>query len=258
MDKNKKPIIVYWAVDEDTKRQYDHTLLDLKPKALISEINSYRPKNKYIPTTTNNIPPNPGDYQACSALHTLVKNVYVMRSPFNVNVSFTTQGQIIRPNVGPGFINPLDFFHERISSIEGAVSADYMFSQVFFCEEPLQVKLTPPYMHKTSQPEYGFVCSGQFDIGSWFRPFTFIYQLWKGKKEINIMQGEPIAYFHFETDRNIEFKEFVLDEDLVQMMQACVTHKTYKPFQKMEDLYKTFFNTNMNKKVIKSIKSNLI
>lgn len=258
MGNSQKPITVYWAVDEDTKRQYDHTLLDLKPKSLLSEVNSYRPKNKHIPITSDGQAPAPGDYQACSAFHTVVDNVYVMRSPFDVSVSLTTQGQIIRPQVGQDFINPLDFFYERISSIEGGFSVDYMLSQVFFCEEPLNVTLTPPYMHQTSQPEYGFICSGKFDISAWFRPFTLIYQLWKGKREIKIMQGEPIAYFHFETERPIKFQEFVLTPELVQMLQACMNHKRFRPFQKMENLYNTFFNTGMNKKVLKAIKANII
>lgn len=258
MGNSKKPIIVYWAVDEDVKRQYAHTLLDLRPKSLLSEINSYRPKKEYVPVTATGQYPNPGGYQACAAVHTLVDNVFVMRSPFDINVSFTTQGQLIHSAVGQTFVNPTDYFHERISSIEGAFSADYMFSQVFFCEESLQVKMTPPYMHKTSQPEYGFLCGGQFDIGAWFRPFTFIYQLWKGKREIYIKQGEPIAYFHFETDRPIEFREFVLTQDLMDMMNACTNHKKFKPYQKMADLYALFFKTGMNKKVLKAIKTNLI
>jgi hypothetical protein len=247
----KKPIVVYWSPDSLPSRQGNMVLLDMKPIPLMNEIRNRRMKNFLIPP--NPIKPlTPGNYQLCAALHTLVENMFVIKAPFDADIRLMEDGSI-DPSC-----KYADWFGERIPSIENTFSIDFDYSSYFFSEEPLIVELTPPYMHQTSQPEYGFLSSAQMDISSWFRGFVLIYQLWENKRHVTFKAGEPIAYLNFKTDRPIIFKEFKVTEELLNLSFSCTNYKNFIPFIPMEQLYELFNKTSMKKRVLEEIKKNLV
>ena len=129
---------------------------------------------------------------------------------------------------------------------------------MFFSEEPLDLTITPPYMHKTKQAQQGFISAVSFDISSWFRPYVLIYQLWEGVDTITIEEDEPIAYLKFNTEKKVVFKPFKLTLELESQTNACLDHKHTKPHQSMEELYDRFHRTGMHKRVLKEIKENVI
>jgi hypothetical protein len=250
--KNKKdPIIVYWSPDSLPFRQGQMTLLDMKPVPVMNEIRNRRTKNIKVPLTPSR-EITPGNYQLCSALHTHTENMFMIKAPFDADIKLTEDGSIETS------CKYADWFGERISSIENTFSIDFDYSLYLFSEEELLVELTPPYMHKTSQPEYGFLSSVQIDISSWFRGFVLIYQLWENKRNVFFKAGEPIGYLRFKTDRPIIFKEFKVTEELLGLAGACLNYKNIIPFIPMEKLYELFHKTSMKKRVLQEIKKNTI
>ncbi len=252
MKKDKKnPIIVYWSPDSLTFRQGQMVLLDMKPIPLINEIRNRRLKNFSFPLSPIK-QLTPGNYQLCAALHTHTKNVFMIKAPFDADIKLMEDGSI---DPSCKYAN---WFGERIPSIENTFSVDFDYSSFFFSEEPLLVELTPPYMHQTSQPEYGFLSSAQIDISSWFRGFVLIYQLWENKRNVTFKAGEPIGYLNFKTDRPIIFKEFKVTEELVSLSSSCTNYKNIIPFTPMQELYELFNKTSMKKRVLEEIKKNLV
>ena len=251
IDKNKEPIVVYWSPEAILEKQNQQILLDIKPKPLMSDILKRRAINPKTPKNAIFTQFGTG-YHECMALHELIDNAYVIRSPFDASITLDETGSVIQD--GKRHL----WFMDRTTSIQNAFSVDFDLSYFFFCEEPLEVSITPPYLHQTHQPEYGFISSVKWDISSWFRGFILIYQLWEGKNKIYFEENEPLAYLHFHTDRKIIFKEFKLTKEIIDIGFACTTHKHILPFQPMKKLYKRFNSTSIKKRLSNEIKNNLI
>jgi hypothetical protein len=246
----QKPIIVYWAPEAILEKEHQQLLLEMPLIPVMSHIQK-RKNKKLVLKGHNQEDPLGNGYQMCTALHELSENLYYIKAPFDVNVSFNEDGSIIDGHYS-------GWFQQRHSSIDGAISADFHFSYMFFCEEKLEVSLTPPYLHQTSQPEYGFVSAVKWDISSWFRPHILIYQLWKNKKNIHFKKDEALAYLKFETSRPVIFKQYKLTQEILNISNACLSHKFIIAFQPIQDLYKRFNQSGMNKRLIAEIKKNLI
>jgi hypothetical protein len=246
----QKPIIVYWAPEAILQREHQQILLEMPLLPVIKDIQKRRNK-KIVSAGINREDPHGNGYQMCTALHELSKNLYYIKAPFDVDVSFTEDGSMI-------YGDHYGWFKERVSSIDNALSADFDFSYMLFSEEKLDVSITPPYLHQTSQPEYGFICAVKWDISSWFRPHILIYQLWKNKKRIHFKKDEALAYLKFETSRPIVFKEYKITEEILSILDSCLKHKFIVPFQQMESLYRRFTQTSIKKRLIAEIKKNVI
>jgi hypothetical protein len=251
MGKNKEPIIVYWAPEASLEKEHQQVMLENSLKPVILDIQKRRNK-EYFGKSDNSEDSLGNFYHMCTALHELTKNLFYIKAPFDVNVEFDEYGKIKDGQMySRWFIN-------RLTSLQGGVSADFNINFMFFCEESLKVSITPPYLHQTSQPEYGFVSSVKWDIGSWFRPFIVIYQLWENKSSIYFKQDEPIAYLKFETDREIIFKEYMVNETILKIADSCLKHKFILPFESLDRLYSRFTQTSLKKRLLHEIKSNLV
>jgi hypothetical protein len=240
---NKNTITVYYAPYALLELENQQVLLDVKPVSLMSEI--HKRKN----TSSGSF--MTGEYQACTALHELAKNIFVLKCPFDANVELEEDGRIKSTN-RPGW------FIERNSTINENKCVDIDLSYLFFCDESLDMSFTPPYMHKTQQHKYGFIASVKYNIGYWFRPTISVFQLWDNINEIKINENEPFAYLHFHTNKKIKLKEFKLTSEVLNLTNTCVRHKYIIPFQSLEKLYDRFVRTGMRKRVLAEIKKNTI
>jgi len=250
IETEEEEVVVYWAPHAHLSKQHHQILLDIQPKSLMGEIQRRRARYPKQPPSVEQ--PYPGEYQSCSALHTLTHNMFVIKAPFSAEIKLDSKG-VIREGQKYG-----RWFKERISSLQNAYAIDFDLSYMFFSEEPLDLTITPPYMHKTKQAQQGFISAVSFDISSWFRPYVLIYQLWEGVDTITIEEDEPIAYLKFNTEKKVVFKPFKLTLELESQTNACLDHKHTKPHQSMEELYDRFHRTGMHKRVLKEIKENVI
>jgi hypothetical protein len=251
MGKKKEPIIVYWAPEATVKKEHQQIMLENSLRPVMLDIQKRRNKD-YFGKSQNPEDPLGNFYHMCTALHELTKNLFYVKAPFDVNIEFDNSGKMKSGQTYSGW------FKNRVTSLEGGVAADFDFNYMFFCEESLNVSITPPYLHQTSQPEYGFVSSVKWDIGSWFRPFIIIYQLWENKRSLYFKQDEPIAYLKFETDRDIVFKEYRINETILNIADSCLNHKFILPFESLDRLYSRFTQTSLKKRLLHEIKSNLV
>jgi hypothetical protein len=251
MGKNKEPIVVYWAPEATIKKEHQQIMLENSLKPVMFDIQKRRNKN-YFGKPENPEEPLGNFYHMCTALHELTKNMFYIKAPFDVNIEFDDNGIIKPDQMYSGW------FKNRVTSLTGGVAADFDFNYMLFCEESLNISVTPPYLHQTSQPEYGFVSSVKWDIGSWFRPIVIIYQLWENKKNIYFNKEEPIAYIKFETDRDIVFKEYKITDTILNISDTCLNHKFIVPFEPLEKLYKKFTQTSIKKRLLYEIKNNLV
>lgn len=245
---SKESVTVYWSPFSPINRQMNLTLLDLEPVPIYPEIIQRRDPNPIIPNSGRQL--NSNGYQSCSAWHTLGKNYYSIPSPFDAHIKLNSNGEILP---SPHY----EWFIERVSSMKNSLSLDVDLEYSFFCEEPLNITLTPPFMHKPSQSDYGFLIPARFDISSWFRPVVLIHQLWENVSEFKVSNGEPLAYIKFETDKKVVLKRFQMTQDIKDIADACLNYKYVRSFEPLDKLYKRFHKVGFHKKLSNEIKKNL-
>jgi hypothetical protein len=251
INNKKNPIIVYWSPEATIEKEHQQVLLDIELRSLMADIQKRRAINPISPKNAQSFQFGTG-YNLCSALHELADNTYIIKAPFDADIVLDETGSVMQQG------KKFDWFYDRTTSIENGFCVDFDLSYFFFCEEPLEVSITPPYMHQTNQPNYGFISSVKWDISSWFRGFVLIYQLWPNKKNVYFNKDEPIAYLHFDTDRKVIFKEFKLNQEILNIANSCGNYKFILNFEPMQKLYKIFNGTSMKKRLVEQIKNNLI
>jgi hypothetical protein len=253
----KEPLIVYWMPHSTPDFQYKQLLLDnLEFKPVMKDVAERRAKNtptKPKSTFWRQEDMAEGGYHACTALHNLLNNVFYLESPFTATIKFNDSGSIVLsgdPSEG--------WFRERGASMYEGFNVDFTPEISLFCEESLDVSVTPPYLHKTSQPAQGFIHAVKFNISSWFRPIVFIYQLWPKVTELNMIKGEPFVYIHFDTDRPVVFKQVKITSQILSISQACLIHKYHQPLQPLKTLYKKFNEKGLRTALLEEIKKNVL
>lgn len=247
------PLIVYWSPFTTVQNQYNQVLLDLKPISFRSYVVNNKAIDPKIPTPNPKTPyplENNG-YHTCSAMHELAKNTFIIKAPFSAEIHLDDNGSI-KDSYFSGWFIP------RIGSFNNSFCVDFDLPYLFFSEEEVNMQLTPPYMTKTLQQEYGFPAAVEFDISQWFRPLIITYQLWEEVNSFKIKENEPLIYITFDTNRPIILKQFNLTENLVNQATACMRYKRIRPFEPLKSLYSTFKATKMNQLILKEIKDNLI
>ncbi len=225
-------INVYWAVASQPDRSTLMNLIWQPPKPLVATL---------PPRSTAN-------YHGCKALMSMYKNAYVLTHAMNDKVD-VTNNQII---------SDTGSWHSHGPAFEGAHTVEYDHSWLFFSEEPLIMEFTPPYMHKTSASQSGFVTAGGFDISRWYRIVTMTYQFWAGVDQMTLTKDEAMAYINFKTDKKVVLHQYEITKELGDIALATVKLKEVIPNLGLDNLYNRFTQTNRHKRVLKLIKENLL
>jgi hypothetical protein len=120
------------------------------------------------------------------------------------------------------------------------------------------MQTTPPYFHQTSYSQLGHAPSGQFNIGKWFRPSSPNISTFPWITFFNARAGEPILYYHFLTEKRVTLKQFLLTENLINIIDASVNLKLKIPNQSLENLYERFKKSKIKNIIKKEILENII
>lgn len=247
---SNKPLIVYWAIYSQNNTQFRQMLLDPKPTTLKSYIVKNKAKDPKVPKTRFPVL-GFNRYHMCSAFHELAENTFIVKAPFSARVDLEEDGSVIDSYFSGWFI-------PRLSSLEDSLAIDFDMPYLFFAEESVNMKITPPYMTRTVQQDYGFPTAVKFNIAKWFRPLFLPYQLWSGVKALEIKENDPLVYINFETDRPIILKQFIMTDKILQLADACMSDKNTYPQQQLKQLYSRFKNSRTNEIVLNEIKNNLL
>lgn len=195
----------------------------------------------------------------CPALVDDLKNVFVIKSPFDIKLSLGVMNSAKIENQTPEFGKA--FFGEPQGRI-GMHQTNLPY--LFFAEKSLMLSHLPAFYDFNSFTENTFQIVGGFDIGRWFRAAgkpTFIFK--PGKTVIDIKEGDALLYIKFNTTEKIKLIEFDNAElDAMGNLSptlACVNlkeHATEK--MSLKKCYEYFDRFKMRQRILKIIKRNKI
>lgn len=239
----KDSITVYWApAVAPVDGSWD--LLYPEPTNLYSDLMSDKNPNRGLTS-----------YLLCPAASNKFKRTYVITQPHDSSYfyDFTDEKN---PIIAPTSKMSIGCEIKRAPTVKAGPTVEFYLRYIFFAEESVNARFTPPMFHPAKHTNYGTTVPGDFDIGSWFRPFPLEMQLWGNSGEIKFKEGEPLFYVEFDTDREIVLKRFSFTQELHNYAKHCVTF--YNQEYSLIKRYNQFRRTKMNDLVLKEIKKNCI
>jgi len=251
---SKDPIIVYWAphsIAEDDGLVGNWNMMYHEPTNVFKHWTQFDIKSET----------KEGDsFIKCPAFKNLSKNIYSWPWPFDSSYSYKAAST----DVNQIEINPLSesfvaCYPPRNQTMTVGPNIEFSYRLHMFAEEPLEVMLTSPYLQQVEYMKYGFLTSGQFDIGKWFRTLNVELQLYGNEGELHFKKDEPIFYVNFLTDRKIILKRFELTKEIDTYSRKCINAKHMFGYKMpLVDSYKIFSKSRTRDILLKKIKENLI
>jgi hypothetical protein len=195
------------------------------------------------------------EYIKCPAFIDYYKNCFLVRSPFDITLD------VKKDEKGKKYFSTEDkktkFYDDNVTdrikenSLFSMLSIEYGFT--FYSSSSLVIEQIPAmlHMHEAEFLKNIMMIQGTFDIGKWYRPVNYAFEIIDDNKSINIKRGDPLFYIRFLTKEKINF---VYDFDNIhvdKLVSSCTTVKSFFPSLKMEDNY------NMAKYIIKNFKNKI-
>ena len=238
----KDPVIIYWA--PAVPPSYGNwSLLYHEPENLYNSLMDIKNPNRGL-----------NNYLLCPAAAGTFKKTVVVRFPHDASYRYDfTNNKNEMSATSKQYIN---FNVKRAPTINVGPTVEFSMAYSFFCEEEIYARFTPPMFHPPKHTKYATVIPGQFNIGSWFRPYPIEMQFWGNSGEVIFEEDEPLFYVEFETDRPIVLKRFIFTEELNSLQSHCI--KYYSREYKLSRRYDRFKKSGMNKLVAHEIKKNLV
>jgi hypothetical protein len=196
----------------------------------------------------------------CPAFQNLAKNIYVFKFPIDSSYSYKAHSNDVNQiEVNPITPQFIALTVPRDKTMTTGPSIEMSLRLHMFADEPLEVMLTGPYLHKAEYMKSGFLTSGQFDIGQWFRTLNAEIQLYGDEGEIHFKKDEPLLYVKFLTDKKINLHRFEMTEELDTYSRKTINAKhTFGYRLTLPESYNIFNRSRTRDIVLKKIKENLI
>lgn len=243
---NKKPINVYWSIESNIIEETDWSFLYPKPKTLFSKLIEQRNNPKDIKS-----------YFFCPAVTQKFKKTLVFDNNINCSYEFgkINEDFYIKPTSSE-FINVQ---YSRKPTIKNGPTFAFSLSYLFFADDLLDVSFTAPYFNKPNYFNNGTIMPGEFNIGTWFRPYNFEIQMWENNGNFYLINEEPLFYAEFKTDRPILLHRFNQSKKISQYQSANInSNLLFGSFQSLSEKYEKFKKVGFKEKILTEINKNLI
>jgi hypothetical protein len=240
----KEPLKVYWSPVFYRERE-DFTFLFNKPETVFNSLLKLKNKNNIDETIF-----------ACPAFANIYKKVLTFATPVSSEYEYDFSQD--RKHIAPKGETSIPILSTRPFIFNHGPNFIMPLTTIFFAEESLTARLTPPYLHNSEFLKYGTIMSGEFDIGQWFRPISFELQMWKDKGTLKFNENDALMYLEFFTDRTIELVRFDMSKQLLNLMESVTTSRQVFGRSSLSKKYERFKNVGLREKVLTEIKKNLI
>jgi hypothetical protein len=244
-ENNENPIIIYWAPAYDVANELDWNMLYQEPENLFLNLVKEKEKKSGVHSMFN-----------CPAVSDRLKNSFVFKNLLKTTFSYdflNEENPLVKP------INGINASYYKPSNFIGGGNVALAMSWIFFAEEPVNLLINTPMLHKTKLSEHGFIVPGGYDASKWFRPISAELQMWDKKAEVTIEEDDPLFYLEVVTDRKVILKRFKMNNKLTKYKHACAdSPQTMGSRLPLKNRYNKFIKSRMNEIVLKEIKNNLV
>jgi hypothetical protein len=190
-------------------------------------------------------------FYKCPAFVDALRNVYIIRSPFDFMLNIQPSKRIIQID------KPQDFALRYINnrSSDNLETANMVFSLnytlLFTTDDDIEIESLPCLYHSNQFIDNTQIITGKFNIGKWTRPIELAAIIKNStsinlsKTQINVKRGDPLMYvrFHPKDGKVVSLNQETDFDKILKYNNDCNATtgiKQYIKNQKLEKLYKLF------------------
>lgn len=211
-----------------------------------------------------------GNFFACPAIQSLTNNIFSFNSAIKDKITIDTSylDFLYKSKNGnsndsesriPTMDNLLGLNSHRKSSFTNYVNVQYNLSWIFFADESLIARFTPPYLPNVSPCEGAILSPGEFDIGSWYRPFNLDYHIPLNTQKMIFEENMPLFYLDLKTEKKVVFKRYTMTSTLFNLKNEFVqSPERYGGFKSLLKRYEMSKKASLPQYVLSEIRKNLV
>ena len=156
----------------------------------------------------------------CLGVNDLWKNVFSIKLPFNLKISYDNDLQKVIIDEDYSTINTdklISFIDNDISSYTKHPLIQIKLNQIFSSDSQCLLTIMPPIFELNSNPMWQYIrlISGTMNIYDWHRDVNFSFEWLDTSKPIIIKKNTPISYVKFNSkkfDEKFDIKRLKFDE----------------------------------------------
>lgn len=240
-------INIYWApiLNKNGLEQSNKNIFYKNPKTLFNSLYEYKTDAVSDGNT----------FFSCPVTSSKIKNTYVFNAPCSATYEFE-KDKVYLKNSETQYV--IDMKILRKPAIQNTNMLFYDAEWIFFSDEDVIAEFQQPYFHNLSYLKNSSLMAGEFNIGSWFRPFSIELMTWQESGDLQILE-EPLFYVHFKTNKKINLIRFNWSRPLESLKNSCMSHSSIGPIKKSLNFrYKEFKESNTRELVLKEIKKEIV
>lgn len=163
-------------------------------------------------------------FTKCPANSTFLKNLFVVKSPFDLEIKYYRNEKRIWVSQKQNFVDHMvdPRFHNNNYTETDYALCSVLVSYMFVADDPVWVEVYPPFLH--GEVKNTRLINGTFDIYNWQRPVDFTFEILNDKKPIKIKEGQPLYYVKFVSPKlndDFELKRLEWTEELDHAHRRC-------------------------------------
>lgn len=180
-------------------------------------------KNRYTANVTH--------FTKCPAFKDYYKNTYIVTSPMDIEIAYDPVTTMLR--ISP---QAQDFFNAVIihRGAQVGIKDNFLMSLgvtlTLIADKECMVEQIPATLHASNFTKRINLIGGTFDIGKWFRPLEFAFEVVDFSTPLKIKRGDPLFYIRLlpkdGSKVKLVYKEF--PTETVDVINACLTVKDSK------------------------------
>ena len=189
----------------------------------------------------------------CPAFQGYFKNIFGVASAFDYEVEIV-DGKIITS------MYDQNFFDQNIDIRDADKRYfSYLSPKIYlFSDDPsMRVSQIPPSLHSSLIPDAVYI-QGELDIAKHLRKLELALVAKKDMK-IKFAAGDPLYYIKLATDEKVEFKRFVMTDELFALSEQILCVRNHKKgIKPLSFFYDLVDKIGYKKRYLKLIKENLL
>lgn len=173
-------------------------------------------------------------YTKCPAFSDFLKNTFIIKSPYDLEIYFDHAGAAKTNKYGQNFFDKnITIKPNGKNSITLQTIPQYIFITNSKC--PLKITCLPMILEEN---KYRFI-GGEFDISKWIRPLFYSIEINNFPETIVLKRGQPLYMVKFTPENNdvIKLEQEVHSEDLENASNTCTNFQNFVHNKNLNYLY---------------------
>jgi hypothetical protein len=214
---------IYWTIPTGGNHEYWKQVAYYSPELVLKSIHDSRNKDR--------------SFLRCPAFLDFYKNVYVIKSPIDYELTIDNFGNVKTKDYDQQFF--IETVNVESSKHDKHPSIVLNFNYIFYSDTSVLIEQFPAIMEDNEFIRNTRIVAGQFDISKWLRPVNVSFEVLDKTKPIVIKKGDPLCYIRFSTPDNkkISLVQEEFDDNYYKTSIACTNLKRFIKFNPLKKNY---------------------